>query len=325
MIIPQYWAEGRVRHRDRNRQITVRRFGWSDTSPEEAQSNADARAREALQRMLAGENLERREPKIPYNGAEGVPIREEIVSRHGKTIITRNSYGARCLNTPDVLFVDMDFEEGPGVALSLAVFAIVPIVAVVTGRVTHSTPVGVACFVVMAFLIRPILLGLHRMQLAASGGSEGIARKRLTSFIAKHPDWHLRLYRTPAGFRVLAMHRTFNPEEPEVAECFRALGADPVYVRMCLNQQCFRARVSPKPWRIGIGNHIRPERAVWPIDPEKIPAREKWIANYESAARAYASCRFVESMGSKAEHPDARSVQELHDRFCQAATGLPIA
>jgi hypothetical protein len=40
---------------------------------------------------------------MPYNGAAGVPIREEIVGRHGETVITRNSYGARCLNMPNVL------------------------------------------------------------------------------------------------------------------------------------------------------------------------------------------------------------------------------
>ena len=44
-----------------------------------------------------------REPRMPYNGAAGVPIREEIVGRHGETVITRNSYGARCLNMPNVL------------------------------------------------------------------------------------------------------------------------------------------------------------------------------------------------------------------------------
>src|SRR6185503_20645092 len=32
MIVPQYWAEARRRHRDIKRQITVRRFGWSDVS-----------------------------------------------------------------------------------------------------------------------------------------------------------------------------------------------------------------------------------------------------------------------------------------------------
>src|SRR5262245_53517196 len=109
MIVPQYWAEARLQHRDRLRPATVRRFGWSDDSQVEAQANADARAQAALARLVAGETIPKREPKIPYNGAAGVPIREEIVSRHGDTIITRNSYGARCLNTPNVLFADIDF------------------------------------------------------------------------------------------------------------------------------------------------------------------------------------------------------------------------
>ena len=83
----------------------------------EAQANADARANEAMARMLAGEKLHRRDHKIPYNGAEGLPIREEILSTHGEAVITRNSYGAHCLNTPNVLFADIDFQSrktGPG-------------------------------------------------------------------------------------------------------------------------------------------------------------------------------------------------------------------
>jgi hypothetical protein len=79
------------------------------------------------------------------------------------------------------------------------------------------------------------------------GGVEGSVRTRIARFIAGHPEWHLRLYRTPAGMRVLAMHRTFDPEEPAVADCFHALGVDPIYARMCLNQHCFRARAAPSP------------------------------------------------------------------------------
>src|SRR5262245_45571689 len=99
MIVPQFWAEARIQQRVEKRQVTVRRFGWSDESQADAQINADARAREALARILAGESLPRRERKRPYNGAQGVPIREEIVDRHGDVVLTRNSYGALCLNT----------------------------------------------------------------------------------------------------------------------------------------------------------------------------------------------------------------------------------
>ncbi len=41
MIVPQYWAEGRVRQKTPERQVTVRRFGWSDGSQQEAQAMAD--------------------------------------------------------------------------------------------------------------------------------------------------------------------------------------------------------------------------------------------------------------------------------------------
>ena len=107
MIVPQFWAEGRLRERHRGRQVTVRRWGWSDQSPEEAQAHADARTREALDRIRNGEALPRREGRVAYNGADGVPIREEILSRHGETLVTRNAYGAHCLNSPDVLFAEV--------------------------------------------------------------------------------------------------------------------------------------------------------------------------------------------------------------------------
>ncbi|MFT4843826.1 MAG: hypothetical protein ACI8UD_002340 [Planctomycetota bacterium] len=50
------------------------------------------------------------ERKLPYGGL-GLPIREEIVARNGADIITRNGYGARCLNEPDVLFADIDMQR----------------------------------------------------------------------------------------------------------------------------------------------------------------------------------------------------------------------
>jgi hypothetical protein len=113
MIVPHYWAEGRVQQRHLGKQITVRRFGWSNVGEFDAQTMANERAQQAMQRIISGEQLARREPKTPYNGADGVPIREEIISEHGDTVITRNAYGALCLNTPNVFFADIDFEP-PG-------------------------------------------------------------------------------------------------------------------------------------------------------------------------------------------------------------------
>ena len=326
MIVPEFWAEGRVQQSLQGRQVTMRRFGWSDTSQDEAQRHADERAREALAHLAAGQPVARRELKLAYNGAEGLPIREEILSRHGATVVTRNLYGARCLNTPDVLFADIDFSVVLGPRLGLSVLVLLELGAAAIGWLYDSWVLGLMAAVTGLLFSHGIATNLLRLFVAIAGGAQERAQRRVRRFCAERPEWHVRVYRTPAGLRLLAMHRTFDPADAAVAECFRAVGADPVYVRMCRNQRCFRARVSPKPWRIGIGTHIRPRPGVWPVRPERLPERARWVEAYEASARGYASCRLLETLGrTGAVHPSARAVQLLHDELCQAHTLLPMA
>lgn len=321
MIVPKFWAEARLREKIGQRQVTIRRFGWSNVSQADAQASADARAREALDNHLRGETVARRDLKRAYNGSEGVPIREEIVHELGPTVITRNSYGALCLNTPNVLFVDIDFAFQPGCW-------IVSILTIAGALVGLGSQLHIWGMVVLG--IGGMIFGyiaaywLSWWFLQLRGGNERLAMSKIERFIQDHPHWHVRVYRTPAGLRVLALHSVFDPTSAEVEECFRALDTDPIYVRMCQRQHCFRARVSPKPWRIGIGRHLKPT-AVWPIDPAKMPERTAWVRDYEQASRNHASCQFVTSLGSAQVHPDALEVQRLHDEFCQATTNLPIA
>jgi len=327
MIVPQYWAEGRVQSTTpHGRQLTVCRWGWSDAGQAAAQAHADARAQEAFERIATGESLPRREPKRAYNGAAGVPIREEIVARHGDCVISRNAYGARCLNTPDVLFVDVDFAP-PGAAGRLWGAALL---AVVGGACIGAVAKALVPALVAAVLI--FGMGLVRTRARPRRGGRDLSAPheqmlaRLERFTRHHPDWHLRLYRTPAGFRVLAMHDVFNPSDAGVADCFRLLGADTVYARMCRNQNCFRARLSAKPWRIGIAEHIRPRPGVWPVRPDRLQERQAWVMRYEQAARGFAACEFIAALGDASRtHPKALAVQELHDAQAGAASGLPIA
>lgn len=325
MIVPQFWAEGRAQDRRGGRQVTVRRFGWSDTSVEAAQAMADERAHEALARVLGGEKLDRREPKRAYNGAQGVPIREEVLVRQGDSVITRNAYGAPCLNTPNVLFVDIDFHRETPLRFMLAVLAALLAASAAGAWLLDSKVVGVVWAMLSLLAFVGVARRLHRLGLRLRGDAEALARRRVARFAAAHPDWGLDVYRTPAGLRVLATHATFDPADPEVTACFDALGADPVYVAMCRNQQCFRARLGPKPWRIGIGTHLRPRPGVWPVALERLPVREAWIAAYEAAAQGYAACQWLESLGDRAMHPMVRVVQDLHDDWSGARSGRPIA
>lgn len=326
MIVPQYWAEARLQQRTHRKQVTVRRFGWSDVSQQEAQAHADQRVREAFDRIVAGERLPRREHKEPYNGAEGLPIREEIVQRHGDTVITRNSYGALCLNTPNVMFADIDFDD-PGPGARLRRWTRWPLVAcaLTYGLWRHSWLAGLLALVAAILIAREISLAIHRRRWQRDGGPEARAHQRIAAFVAANTDWRLRVYRTPAGLRLLAMQRCFDPGDPAVQAFFEAIEADTIYAQMCARQRCFRARVSPKPWRIGIGQHLRPRPGTWPIKPERMPDRLRWIADYEAVARDYAACRYLHEAGSGAEDAAAIAVRDLHDTLCQAGRQLPTA
>lgn len=325
MIVPQFWAEGRIQQTLAGKQVTVRRFGWSDESPIAAQAHADQRTREAFDRIAAGDTLSRRERKKAYNGADGVPIREEIVARHGDAIVTRNSYGARCLNTPDVLFMDIDFEtpmRGGVFGFAIGPALIAGLLAGWTGKTWLGGLIAAAIVFAVAWRI-----GLKKQRGEHDGNPapEKRAATRIARFIQQHPEWHLRVYRTPAGFRLLAMHKTFEAGDPAVSDLFDQLGVDKVYGRMCRNQNCFRARLTAKPWRIGIGDHLRPRPGVWPVAPDKLPAREAWVAAYERAAAGHAACQYLESVGSKDLHPSALAVQQVHDELSRAQSGLPLA
>jgi hypothetical protein len=278
-----------------------------------------------MARIRAGEKLPRREPKRAYNGAEGVPIREEIISEHGPNVITRNLYGALCLNTPDVLFADIDFSTQPSGRLVATTMALGIATAVLVGLYFRSWMIGIVAIFLGLHLSMIFARGLQKLLDGHGGGEEKRTHDRIHKFLRGHPDWLVRLYRTPSGFRLLAMHRLFKPDEPEALEFFRAVGTDKTYVRMCVNQQCFRARVSPKPWRVGISQHIRPRPGVWPINPERLPERRSWIEAYEKASKGSAACQYMEIIGSGSVHRSADAVRNLHDTLSRASSGLPIA
>ncbi|MGH8079481.1 MAG: hypothetical protein ACREP7_02825 [Lysobacter sp.] len=329
MIVPEFWAEGRVSekfpkgHVSGRQSLTVRRFGWSESSLAEAQAMADARALEAFDRILAGGTLPKRDPRVPYD-AEGLPIREPVVERDGDIVVTRNSYGARCLNSPNVLFADIDFDTPKPAWRGLYFWS--SLLGAVAIALLLKVWIGVVTFFVALWVFsRVARADSYRRHRSEGGGMEARALAPVHAFVAASPDWHLRLYRTPNGFRLLAMHRVFDPLDPSVPQFFEAIRADSYYALLCQRQHCFRARLSPKPWRIGIRERMPPRSGVWPIPPERVPERERWVADYERKSEGYAACRFVEALGSRDYVSATQAVQEMHDRMCRAGSVLPLA
>lgn len=124
-----------------------------------------------------------------------------------------------------------------------------------------------------------------------------------------------RVYRTAHGWRVILHGVELGSARLETL--FAALQADPLYVRLCARQQCWRARLSPKPFHLGLPRFPR-----WQ-DSDNAPAgMAEWVEKYKEKTEKLGVCRLVAVLGAEVQDP----VVELHDRLTRALEeGLRLA
>jgi hypothetical protein len=131
-----------------------------------------------------------------------------------------------------------------------------------------------------------------------------------------------RVYRTAAGFRVLGTDRAWDPRAPATHDLMTRAGADPAFQALCRRQESFRARLTPKPWRCGQrlppGTHPREH-------PDDRAAFARWLAGYDQATGALATCRFLATVGGDAVAPELQAVVAHHDETTRAGSTLPLA
>ncbi|NLF08149.1 MAG: hypothetical protein GX594_09250 [Pirellulaceae bacterium] len=288
MKIPAYWSKATATETDRKgKECSFTCWRSSEISESDARESALAAAKRALQRFLAGG-----EPPGRYSYGE-TPLREEVVQRlndgEGKPFaaVTRNSYGVLVLNTARAMFIDLDFP-----------------LATVGESLKH---VFVRLF--------------NNSALSPEERRAQETLERLKSFVSARRGWSVRVYRTCAGLRCLVTHDLFDPASDETMDHLRSVGADPLYVRLCKAQECFRARLTPKPWR------CRADRisVKWPRDADEQKQFEAWLAGYDSRAAGYSTCHFLGASGGDAVHPEVAKLIELHDAFTKCGDKLSLA
>ena len=146
--------------------------------------------------------------------------------------------------------------------------------------------------------------------------------EKIESWTSQNPQWGWRIYRTFAGLRLLATNGVFAPDVPDTVAVFEALGADPLYRTLCKVQKCFRARLTPKPWRCDL--QAPSVRWPWASDDE---ARNfsAWQNHYEKSASSFATCQLIKIIGNPIVHPSVQPIVDLHDRLSRVGTDLPLA
>mgnify|MGYP000850506199 CR=1 FL=1 len=146
--------------------------------------------------------------------------------------------------------------------------------------------------------------------------------ERIEQWARRNPFLGVRVYRTAAGLRGLIANELFDPTRADTVELLQAVGSDPLYVRLCRAQGCFRARLTPKPWRCDMDN----PPGVFPWEDAGAEARfRRWEALYEQTSTAYAVCRPVAAYGPRDVHPEVADVLAYHDRLAVPSFERPLA
>ena len=122
-----------------------------------------------------------------------------------------------------------------------------------------------------------------------------------------------RIYRTAGGLRGLVTSATFDPKAPATSQLLQSVGCDPLYIRLCQAQASFRARLTPKPWRLA----LRPPSVRWPFEDEDVEERfAEWQTGYDQKSRGTSVCAYVEQVGPQAVDAAVAPVVALHDARC---------
>ena len=144
----------------------------------------------------------------------------------------------------------------------------------------------------------------------------------VAAWSAAHPTVGMRVYRTCAGMRCIVTTAQSEPTSVDSLAILSELNSDPLYIRLCEKQGCYRARLTPKPWRCGIG---RPPAAFPWENRAAEQAYHEWVVRYEKAAAPFSVCRLVSWLGPQEVDRDVAPVLEAHDRLACAGDRKQLA
>ena len=280
-----FWAKANGSAKGSAGHFDVSCFGYSNESLEDALRVAQQRAEKVATAMANGQPHDQ-----GYYG-HAHPLREEIIDSFTDgdqkiAIISRNHYGCLVLNTADVFFADVDKPAGAD----------------------QRNPIA-------------SLLNVFGVATPAPPSFEQKLIENIKHHCLRDAFLGLRLYRTTNGYRIIVTNRTVPAHAQESRNLLNSLGADGLYVSLCRSQDCYRARLTPKPWRCGAA---RPPYR-FPFDSEvERQANQDWEKSYQSVIHGYATCALIGQFGSSRIDPTVDKIIQLHDHYVLNAD-QPIA
>jgi hypothetical protein len=290
MKIARYWEKASAPARlPSGKMADVTAWGWSSQTSEEARRRARQSAQNAARRLESGDLKSRAPRGAAYGYLDRVPREEilrEITDESGEIIALLTRNAAGCVVLSTPALMFMDIDIAPEPFWSVWRRGLQKLF----GR-TAETPAARI---------------LREMRAAAT-------RRREYSF---------RIYRTKAGYRCLITNAIIAPEGETSQRLLQEFGADVLYQKLCRSHESYRARLSPKFWRCGA---TRPPHRFPFATPAEETAYHQWQSDYEAKCRAFATCCFMESIGSHSTHAALQPLIALHDKATKADSNLPLA
>lgn len=244
-------------------------------------AEAQSRAREALERVISRVRSGAEFPQRYAYGARA--LREEMIREIPSGILTRNGYGALILNTAQMMFVDIDLPAS-------------------------------------AQQTKPGILGLFGRKKEQTIDPGQQAFENLKGTLGSDAG-RFRVYRTAAGFRMIAVDGLYEPGSAETEDFMKFVQADPAFIQLCKAQNSFRARLTPKPWRIG--------QSQPPVSFPRETTRDQqrftqWLSRYETASADWATCRLLLD-ATETVHDSIQPLLGIHDEITKVSSTLPLA
>ena len=322
----------------------------SNVSPEDAAAKLERRA--AILRASEGRDLSEKESaavhealldlggRTPEGEYEAAICEEVLDEPDARNAVTRNRYGAEVLNSEDTCFLDVDrVQKARTLGTRLVRFAAPAAIVLAAGLIVafaanahlasglHRVNTASGLLLATVLIVLSILAVAGFAYALTSPVFERPDRAEATLLakvraLAEKPAWRglaARVYKTAAGFRILAQADGLAPGNARFRALARALDADRLYVNLCGKQGCWRARLTPKPRRAGVKRPPRETR--FPRAPEAEAPFAAWLAGYDAASAGFAVCRPVATVGRFVETHTVR----LHDDRTRCASSLPLA
>ncbi|UFU03797.1 hypothetical protein LQF12_04075 [Ruania suaedae] len=309
--LPRFWTDAvGDAHSPEGKEFSLTLYGWSTTSLAHAAQVAQQRWAQVAAAVRAGRELHTQwyYPRIPLREE----VLQEIHAPDGTltAAITRNRYGAEVLNTDAVLIADVDLPQPARTRRSPRRSGSGPLAGLfrrLVGRRSTSD------------LLAPPPSGVDMPPQAPTSGDGAAHLSRIAAVAGANTRWGFRVYRTAAGLRVIVTGSGLAPGSAEAEYLLRELDSDPLYVRLCATHETYRARLTPKPWRVGHRALIVDypyDRFSHIVDP--------WLRAYASACRGHAACELVSETGPGATGIE-RQIVQLHDERAGVGSGSPLA